>query len=173
MPKIIVAGGGHGGIAVAGLLAEKGLDVTVYEQRKREDMGYDWTDIFDHTGLAAADMEMPPEDKYCYKGDVTFFGPSEGNPFIQRSPKNQPEIKMERKDIYNHIISYAENRGAKFEYGVKIEKAECLGNRVVGIRTNKGVIYGDLIIDACGCDSLYGYRLLRKEKERDSFRAGA
>ena len=45
MPKIIVAGGGHGGIAVAGLLAEKGLDVTVYEQHKREDMGYDWTDL--------------------------------------------------------------------------------------------------------------------------------
>ena len=153
MPKIIVAGGGHGGIAAAGLLAEKGFDVTVYEKNKRENMGYDWTDIFDHTGFAAADMDMPDESLYCYKGDVTFFGPSEKKPFIQRSPENQPEIKMERKDIYNHIIKYAEERGAKFVYGVKIEKAECIGNRVVGIKTNKGVFYGDLIIDACGVNS--------------------
>ncbi len=153
MAKIIVAGGGHGGISVAGLLAEKGLDVTVYEQNERENMGYDWTDIFEYSGFMAADMEMPPEDKYCYKGDVTFYGPSERNPFIQRVPKSHPEIKMERKDIYNHIIEYAEKRGAKFEYGVKIEKAECLGNRVVGIKTNKGSFYGDLIIDACGCNS--------------------
>lgn len=45
--KIIVAGGGHGGIAAAALLAEHGFDVTVYEKNRREDMGYDWTDIFD------------------------------------------------------------------------------------------------------------------------------
>ena len=30
--KIIVAGGGHGGIGTAILLAEKGYDVTVYEK---------------------------------------------------------------------------------------------------------------------------------------------
>ena len=45
--KIIVAGGGHGGIAAAAILAEHGFDITVYEKNKREDMGYDWTDIFD------------------------------------------------------------------------------------------------------------------------------
>ena len=32
MKKIIVAGGGHGGIATALLLTEKGYDVTVYEK---------------------------------------------------------------------------------------------------------------------------------------------
>lgn len=153
MSKIIVAGGGHGGIAVAALLAKQGLDVTVYERHSREDMGYDWTDIFNRNGLKAAGLEMPPEDKYSVKTDVTFYGPSERNPFVQRSPKNQPEIKMERKEIYNHIIANAEKCGVKFEYGVNIEAAECLGNRVVGIKTNKGVFQGDLIIDACGCNS--------------------
>jgi len=153
MPKIIVAGGGHGGIVAAGMLAEKGYDVTVYERNKREDMGYDWTDIFNHKALAFAGLEMPDEDKYVYKGDVTFYGPGEHNPFVQRTYKRQPEIKMERKDIYNHIIDFAQKRGAKFEYGVTIEKAECLGNRVVGIKTDKGSFYGDLIIDACGCNS--------------------
>lgn len=153
MSKIIVAGGGHGGIAAAALLAKGGLDVTVYERHKREDMGYDWTDIFNRHSLKAAGMDMPPEDKYSVKTDVTFYGPSERNPFVQRSPKNQPEIKMERKDIYNHIIGFAEECGVKFEYGVTVEAAECLGNRVVGIKTDKGVFLGDLIIDACGCNS--------------------
>lgn len=153
MSKIIVAGGGHGGIVAAALLAKQGYDVTVYERHKREDMGYDWTDIFNRHSLKAAGMEMPPEDKYSVKTDVTFYGPSERNPFVQRSPKNQPEIKMERKDIYNHIIAFAEEGGAKFEYGVNILSAECLGNRVVGIKTDKGSFYGDLIIDACGCNS--------------------
>lgn len=153
MSKIIVAGGGHGGIVAAGLLAEKGYDVTVYERNAREKMGYDWTDIFNRGAFKAVGMEMPAEDKYSVKGDVTFYGPSERNPFVQRSPKNQPEIKMERRDIYDHLISFAEQRGAKFEYGVKILGAECLGNRVVGIKTDKGSFYGDLIIDACGCNS--------------------
>lgn len=153
MSKIIVAGGGHGGIVAAALLAKGGLDVTVYEKNKREDMGYDWTDIFNRHSLKAAGMDMPPEDKYSVKTDVTFYGPSERNPFVQRSPKNQPEIKMERKDIYDHIIAYAEQYGVKFEYGVTVKSAECLGNRVVGINTDKGTVYGDLIIDACGCNS--------------------
>ena len=45
--KIIVAGGGHGGIAAGALLAKNGFDVTVYEKCERKDIGYDWTDIFD------------------------------------------------------------------------------------------------------------------------------
>ena len=47
MARIIVAGGGHGGIVSAAKLVEAGFDVTVYEKNKREEMGYDWTDIFD------------------------------------------------------------------------------------------------------------------------------
>ena len=46
MARIIVAGGGHGGIGAAALLAKNGHDVTVYEKHAREEMGYDWTDIF-------------------------------------------------------------------------------------------------------------------------------
>ena len=45
--KIIVAGGGHGGITAGMLLAKHGYDVTVYEKNTRENMGHDWTDIFD------------------------------------------------------------------------------------------------------------------------------
>ena len=43
--KILVAGGGHGGIGCAALLAKNGFDVTVYDKNEREDMGYDWTSL--------------------------------------------------------------------------------------------------------------------------------
>ena len=51
--KIIVAGGGHGGITAGMLLAQNGFDVTVYEKNSRDSMGHDWTDIFDKKAFAA------------------------------------------------------------------------------------------------------------------------
>ena len=57
--KIIVAGGGHGGIAAAMLLAQRGYDVTVYERNAKTKMGYDWTDIFDRKGLLAIGLPIP------------------------------------------------------------------------------------------------------------------
>lgn len=153
MKKIIVAGGGHGGIAVAAKLAQKGYDVTVYERNEEGKMGYDWTDIFNHKSLAAAGLPMPEKDKYSVKGDVTFYGPSENTRLVQLSPKNQPEIKMERRDIYDLLIKNAEKSGVKFEYGCTVLEPVCNGKRVVGIKTGKGEFSADLIIDACGCDS--------------------
>lgn len=153
MAKIIIAGGGHGGIACASMLAKNGYDVTVYERNAKDKMGYDWTDIFDSRAILKADMELPPEDKYTIKGDVTFFGPSERTKFVQRSPKNQPQVKMERADIYDMLISHAEKCGVKFEYSHNILSAISKDNRIIGIKTDKGDIFGDLIIDACGCDS--------------------
>ena len=153
MAKIIVAGGGHGGIACAGVLAKNEFDVTVYEQHKREDMGYDWTDIFDGRTLAPLGIPYPEKDKYTVKSDVIFCGPSENNYFVQRSPKNQPEIRMERKDIYNLLIDFAEKNGVKFEYEQNIKSALLAGDRVVGIKTDKGEYTADLVIDACGCQS--------------------
>ncbi len=151
--KIIVAGGGHGGIAAAAQLAKNGYDVTVYEKHKREDMGYDWTDIFDRKGLFVAGMDMPEEDKYNLKNDMTFFSPSMNTALRQHVPEDQLEIQMERKDIYNHIISYAESCGVKFEYETEVLYPVMLGNRVAGIKTDKETIYADLVIDAAGMNS--------------------
>lgn len=152
--KIIVAGGGHGGITAGALLAKNGYDVTVYEKHKREDMGYDWTDIFDKKGLFAAGMEMPAEDKYKFKNDMTFYSPNMNIGLRQHVPQDQLEIQMERKEIYNHIISYAESCGVKFEYETDILYPVMLGDRVSGIQTDKGTVYGDLVIDAAGMNSV-------------------
>ncbi len=151
--KIIVAGLGHGGIAVAAILARAGFDVTVYEQKKEGTLGYDWTDIFAPDALAVAGMPMPPKDKFEYKEDMTFFGPSMKTGLRQHVPQDKLEIKMERRDIYAHFINHALECGAEIKYEHKVLGPIILGNRVVGIKTDKGDIYGDLVIDSCGMNS--------------------
>ncbi len=151
--KIIVAGGGHGGIATASILSRNGFDVTVYEKSARENMGYDWTDIFDPKALAKAGIPMPDKALFEYKENMTFYSPDEKTPIRQQVPENELEIKMERKEIYNLLIDTAEKNGVKFVYNCNIEGAIIKDKGVAGIKTDKGEIFGDLIIDACGCES--------------------
>lgn len=151
--KIIVAGLGHGGIAAAALIAKQGYDVTVYEKKSEGTLGYDWTDIFAPKALETAGMKMPPESKYEYKQDMTFFNPSQTKSLQQHVPQDQLEIKMERRDIYEHLINHALECGVKIVYDCQVNALIVLGNRVVGIKTDKGDVYADLIIDACGMDS--------------------
>lgn len=152
--KIIVAGLGHGGIASAALLAKAGYNVTVYEKKERDALGYDWTDNFAPDAFKVVEAEMPPEEKYEFKDDMTFFNPSFTRKIRQNVPTEKLEIKMERKDIYEHLINSAVECGVKINYGCEIVAPIILGNRVAGIKTARGTdIYGDLIIDACGINS--------------------
>lgn len=151
--KIIVAGLGHGGIAAAALLAKRGFDVTVYEKKSEGTLGYDWTDIFAPAALQIAEIPMPDEDKYEYKENMTFFAPTSKRSLTQQVPEEELEIKMERKDIYAHLINHAVNCGVKIEYDCEVYSPLTLGNRVIGIKTEKGDFTADLVIDACGINS--------------------
>ena len=153
MKQIVVAGGGHGGIAAASMLAARGYDVTVYERHSENAMGYDWTDIFAPDAFAQIEMPMPDDNLYSYKENMTFYGPSFRTGVRQDIPKDKLEIKMERRDIYAHIIKHAKENGAKFVFDCAVSGPIVLGNRVVGIRTASGSVYADLVIDACGLDS--------------------
>ena len=153
MKKILVAGGGHGGIAAASMLAKRGYDVTVYERHAEDAMGYDWTDIFAPGALAEIELPMPGKDLYEYKENMTFYGPSYRTALRQDIAPEKLEIKMERRDIYAMLISAAKKNGVKFVFSCAVHGPIVLGNRVVGIETDQGAVYGDLIIDACGIDS--------------------
>ena len=151
--KIIVAGGGHGGIAAAMLLAKRGFDVTVYEKNAKTKMGYDWTDIFDKKCLLAIGLPIPDKKLYNLKNDVTFYGPAMETALTQNTEDDRKEIQMERSEIYKYLISHAVEAGVKFEYKQNILGPILYGNRVVGIKTEKGEYFGDLVIDACGLNS--------------------
>ena len=153
MKKIIVAGGGHGGIAAASMLAKRGYDVTVYERRAEQDMGYDWTDIFAPGALSRAELPMPPANQFEYKENMTFYGPGFHTALRQEIPPEKLEIKMERRDIYRLLIREAKENGARFVFGCEIAGPIVYGSRVVGIHTALGDFCGDLVIDACGLNS--------------------
>ena len=151
--RIIVAGAGHGGITCAAILAKNGYDVTIYEKNPENKMGHDWTDIFDPKAFKAVGMDMPPREMYNMKNNMTFFGPAMTTRLVQDVPENELEIQMERRDIYKCIIDYAKACGVKFEFECSVEGPVMLGNRVVGLKTEKGTEYADLVIDACGINS--------------------
>ena len=151
--RIVVAGGGHGGIAAGMLLAKNGYDVTVYEKNSRENMGHDWTDIFDKKGFTSLGLELPGKELYNLKHDMTFYGPAFETALHQNTPVDELEIQMERRDIYNYIIEKAEAAGVKFVFDCAVEAPVLFGNRVVGIVTANGDVYADLVIDACGMQS--------------------
>lgn len=151
--KIVIAGAGHGGIAASAILAKNGFDVTVYEKQKRKDIGYDWTDIFDRKVFTAIGMDIPDESKWSLKQDMTFFGPGMGIALRQKTPEDKLEIQMERKTLYDCLISYAEECGVKFEFGKTVDGPLMLGSRVAGIKIGKKDIFADLVIDACGINS--------------------
>ncbi len=151
--KIVIAGGGHGGIAAGAILAKNGFDVTVYEKQNRKDIGYDWTDIFDRKAFTAVGMAIPDSSLWSLKNDMTFFGPGMKTALRQNTPEDQLELQMERKTIYDCIITYAEECGVKFEFGKTVDGPLMLGNRVAGVKIGKKDIFADLVVDACGINS--------------------
>lgn len=162
--KIIVAGAGHGGVATAAQLAKAGFDVTVYERLEREELGYDWFDAVNPAIFHMIGCPHPEEAgiPWSWRADVTYFGPntSEEHKIPQKFKKqDEIEIIMERKDIYKLLCSYATDCGAKIEYGVTITGPIIEGERVVGLGTNKGDVYADLVIDAAGMNSVVRTKL--------------
>ncbi|MBQ1544698.1 MAG: FAD-dependent monooxygenase [Clostridia bacterium] len=163
--KIIVAGAGHGGLTAAALLAKAGYDVTIYERHAADNMGYDWTDIFDPKALDVVGCPRPEEVglPWEWKIDMTFFGPhtTQDKKIRQRVPDDpqEMEIKMERSDIYKLLIDFATGSGAKMEYGVNIKGPIMDKDRVIGISTDKGDFFADLVIDAAGAESVIRTKL--------------
>ena len=150
---ILVAGAGHGGLAAAADLARKGFDVTLLEQKAKDALGYDWTDIFAPGALIAAGVPYPSRSLYSYKENMTFFPPAQSVALTQRVPQNELEIKMERRDIYAHLIAHAKRCGVKFRFETEVTAPLLLGSRVCGVIAGEEKIYADLVIDACGMDS--------------------
>lgn len=170
--KIIIAGAGHGGLAVAALLSRKGFDVTVYEKSKRENMGYDWTDTFDLSSLDKVGITLPDESMVEKSTNITFCTPYESSIIVQDISEEALTVKIERRVLYDILINNAIDSGVKIEFENEILSPLLAGDRVIGIKTVKGNYYADLIIDACGYDSVIRKNLpecvgIQKETEKN------
>lgn len=148
--KIIVAGAGHGGIVAALYLAQSGLDVTVYEKGEKGKLGYEQSDSVHLDSFELAGIPVP-EEYVVPKTPITFCVPgTDIEPISQLESGDNLTVEIDRKVLYDYLISLAEEAGAKFVYGCEILSPIVLGSRVVGIKTSDGDIYADMVIDAAG-----------------------
>lgn len=153
MSKILVAGAGHGGLVAASKLAAAGHNVTVFEKKLREDCGLDQTDFFDESAMAYAGLDFP--DFYKAENNQITFVPLDDDAPSLTMPKseNRSSLRVNRKEFLNRLIDLCIDAGVKFEFGTAIVSVIMLGSRAAGLLTEKGEVYADMIIDACGVDS--------------------
>ena len=150
MKKIIIAGAGHGGLVAAKYLAEAGFDVTVYEAKAEEALGYDQYDSVHLDGFELAGVPVPEAYKVPRTG-ITFMLPgTDLEPLKQGVSEGTYNVEIDRKALYRHLIAPAKEAGVKFEFSCRVNGPVVLGSRVVGLDTAAGVVYADLVIDAAG-----------------------
>ena len=150
--KIVIAGAGHGGLVAASKLAQSGFDVTVYEKKSRDELGYDWLDAVDPRAFYEVGLELPKDMKFEKNGDMRFYNPALSAPLTVESNSNG-STKIERKLIYDLLIDYAEKSGVKLVYNCPVLGPVMNGTRVAGIESVSGTVTADLVIDSAGMDS--------------------
>ncbi len=148
--KIVVVGAGIGGLYAAGLLAEQGHEVTVYEKEKKaEDMRYDWFDDVNPQAFSLANLPLP-EGSYPKK-DWTFYPPNGNGKMRLHQKKEWIDFSVNRKKLNEILINNAKNVTCVF--GVFVKKVLIRDDKVVGVLIKKEQdeeVFCDLVIDSCG-----------------------
>lgn len=149
--KIIVAGSGHGGLIAAAKLAKAGYNVTVYEKKKRDELGHDWEDRFDfQTVLDAVEASEMPEGSWRYRGNTEFVSPSKRTQIKIEFTGDKRQKVMWRKPLIQMLLGYAEKCGAKLVFEKAVTAPIIDGGKVIGVCTDDGEAFADLVIDAAG-----------------------
>lgn len=153
LSRIIVGGAGHGGVVAAMKLARAGHDVTVYEKRPYEDLGAEQYDAVDNRFFRYAGIDVPEHWK-SEPNRITLVPVGDDPKPVTLPPiKNDEALIVDRKELIRFLIALAREAGVKFEFENGVKSAIVLGDRVAGIETERGAVYGDLIIDSCGAYS--------------------
>lgn len=152
MPKIIVAGGGHGGVVAAIVLARKGFDVTLFEATEKGKTGLPQTDAVDMSAFEFAEIPVPDYFRRG-KNEITFMPQDKNAGYLTLPLQDDVSLLVDRIELIEYLFKFAEDYGVKVCYGEKVLEPILLGNRVAGIKTEKGEYYADLVIDACGVNS--------------------
>ena len=153
MKKIIVAGAGHGGLIAAAKLAKAGYNVIVVDKSNTKEIGHDAEDRFSFPILARlieSDIASFPEESWRYRGDCAFYSPAKSTYVVVNYDEEHKQKIMWRKPLLGMLVLYCMEQGVEFSWDTNIASAIIDGDRVIGIATDKGELFADLIIDACG-----------------------
>lgn len=153
MKKILIAGAGHGGLALAAILAEKGYSISVFEQKKREDLGYDWHDTFSRSTFSYANIAEYDKNDHHYRKQFSFFSSSLSTCISFDIPPEEQEWEMDRKILYDYLIKNAEQKGAKIFYNKTVNSAIIEQGKVTGLLVDGKPIKADLVVDSSGVSS--------------------
>lgn len=152
MPKIIVAGGGHGGTVAAIKLAQLGFDVTIFEVKEEGSLGLPQTDALDIKSFEFAQIPVPDYFRRG-KNEITFVPKDKTAGSLTLPLQDEVSLLVDRIELIEYLFKLAQDCGVKIHYGEKVLEPILLGNRVAGIKTDKGEYLADLVIDACGVNS--------------------
>lgn len=148
--KIIIAGAGVGGLFLAKVLSEKDYDISIFENRDKDSLSYDWYDDVSYDTFLKSGIS---------KNRLSFYSKKDWS-FIMYGSTNVTKINIpdEKKDISVHRRTLSEElmkdlKGVAFHFGEKVLSPIVKDEKVVGIKTIKGEYYADLIIDSAGVDS--------------------
>lgn len=154
MKKILVAGCGHGGISAALNLAKNGYDVTVYEKKKREDLGYDWHDSMRRNTFEKIGVPLPKEEHFSPMERKTYSNPKKTVKLRLPEPKSNNISYIDRKFLVNYLIDYALECGVKFVFECETVSAAYSKEKVTGLVISENgkvrTVNADLVIDAAG-----------------------
>lgn len=157
---IAVIGANQCGLAFAAFSAEAGFKVSVYEQKSRGEVPYNWTDEIPESVFSVLGIEKPPAVLMGDKPQTTLISP-DGLHFITlpQSKKN-PLIPVDREQLDNLLYERAVGAGAEFHYNCEAKSAIIKENTVCGVEFANGeTVLCDLVVDCSGAESRIRSRL--------------
>lgn len=156
MKKILIAGAGHGGLSAALNLAREHFDVTVFEAKARDEIGWDWHDYMQLTTFDFTGFSRPPQTSYGPGLSTGYYNPKKTVLVCTPAP-GELSISIDRKQLYAHLINECEAAGVRFAFGVSVVGPLSENGRILGLKLSEnGVVReerGDLVIDAAGFES--------------------
>ena len=168
--KIIVAGAGHGGLVAAANLAENGYDVEVFESKQRQELGYDWSDTIDRDTFNIAGITQYDASKLTPRRISTFYAPSLKTPVSLSEGSAASFLEVERKELYDYLITNAENKGVKINYSAPVDGPLVdINDDVCGLMVDGHEVPADLVIDSAGIVSPVMNKLPKKYGMDDTY----
>ncbi len=149
--KILIAGAGHGGLVAGAYLAQKGFDVSLYEQKQRSELGYDWHDTMKNNTFELAGIANVDKKDIHYRKDNVFYPPSLGIAVtVANTPVERVDYEVDRKTLYRYLLDNAEQKGVKLHFEKGIDAPFIVEGKVAGLIVGGEAVQSDLVIDAAG-----------------------
>ncbi len=162
--KIAVVGANQQALVFAALAAKAGFEVTVIEQKPKNEVAYGWTDDMEAAALADAGLPKPPEDCYVDSCTPVFVAPNSSKRVEITDAGEPQDLALKRRRFNAWLEERAIDAGARIVYERRVEKALHDGKKIIGLQVdNGGAVSCDLLVDCGGVNSAI------REQLADSF----